>query len=586
MASTETSSSLSDQIINPQSMQTPHFTFNNYLQSAIPALGRPSKVNRPICQPFVQGKCPRGPYCPDRHYIPPTERSGIGHLICKHYQRGLCKKGTQCEFAHTFNLRDERECKEFSRYGICPQGDDCTYLHISPTSPLRRPACPHYARGFCALGPHCAMRHIRHAKVCPFYMAGFCPNGRSRPPDADKVVTCEFGAHARWIKDEDLHPKKPEARSPHDDEKERAEQEAREDEYYAEEDRRREKAERGEGGGLPPSGQAANESEIPQTTSHNYNFFYKDTTYCKAASTMYTAHPFTEADATIMERDSRVYKNDAHRKLRHRRTNSQMVGGFRHVRKLFDSFEITGPDGEHICLIHEALGMNLKEFRDLLLDNTYYLGLIREYFREILKAMYFLHEVAGFIHTGGIQVNVHFTIKHLNKWKNTPGNSRCHKELPSRFIYTSSPMPPTTGVPSLSDVSEARFDCPENDDVVMPDHYRAPEVILGLPWSFPIDKWALAMTIWDLFEPKRLFTALGKDGRYSEEQHLAEMTAILGPPAQDLVEQSVKGQKHRDKNGVWKGSIAVLDTTLETAEQRLEGEEKDYFLKFMRKMLP
>lgn len=79
-------------------------------------------------------------------------------------------------------------------------------------------------------------------------MAGFCPNGRSRPPDADKVVTCEFGAHARWIKDEDLHPKKPEARSPHDDEKEKAEQEAREDEYYAEEDRRREKAERGEGG--------------------------------------------------------------------------------------------------------------------------------------------------------------------------------------------------------------------------------------------------------------------------------------------------------------------------------------------------
>lgn len=53
------------------------------------------------------------------------------------------------------------------------------------------------------------------------------------------------------------------------------------------------------------------------------------------------------------------------------------------------------------------------------------------------------------------------------------------KELPSRSIYTSRPMPPTKGVPSLSDLSEARVDDPKNDDLVMPDLYRAPEVILG-----------------------------------------------------------------------------------------------------------
>lgn len=44
--------------------------------------------------------------------------------------------------------------------------------------------------------------------------------------------------------------------------------------------------------------------------------------------------------------------------------NSQH-GGRLNLRKLLDSFEINGPDGNHLCLVHEALGMNLKQLRDL-----------------------------------------------------------------------------------------------------------------------------------------------------------------------------------------------------------------------------
>ncbi|KXL49220.1 hypothetical protein M433DRAFT_38484, partial [Acidomyces richmondensis BFW] len=195
-------------LLHPSSAPTPSFTFTPRLQAAYPTLGQPSKAARPLCPDFKAGHCPRTPHCPDRHYIPPNERSGIAHLICKHYQRGLCKKADACEFAHTFNLRDERECKEFARFGMCPQGEDCTYLHIPPTSRLRDPACPHYARGFCPLGPYCAMRHVKHPTPCRFYMAGFCPNGRAHPPGPDRVVSCEYGAHAKWVRDEDLHPRR------------------------------------------------------------------------------------------------------------------------------------------------------------------------------------------------------------------------------------------------------------------------------------------------------------------------------------------------------------------------------------------
>jgi cleavage and polyadenylation specificity factor subunit 4 len=242
---TEITAPVADQVLKPELLSTPTFAFASYLARSFPTLDRPSKIARPICAEYKAGNCPRGVLCHDRHYTPPSERSGINNLICKHYQRGLCKKGDACEFAHTFNLRDERECKEFSRFGLCSSGDDCTYLHISPTSELRRPACPHYTRGFCPLGPHCAMRHVKHPKICPYYVAGFCPNGRAHPPGQDKVVSCEHGAHARWIKDEDLHPRRPEPRTEQDIEQEAREQEQREQEFYEESERIFERNSRG-----------------------------------------------------------------------------------------------------------------------------------------------------------------------------------------------------------------------------------------------------------------------------------------------------------------------------------------------------
>lgn len=233
-----------DQVTRPWKTDV-ELSFLPFLQAAYPGFGIPSKVNQPICEAYRRGACPLGSSCPERHYTPPNERSGIAHLICKHYQRGLCKKGDHCDFAHTFDLRGERECKEFSRFGICPQGDECTYLHLGPTSPLRLPACPHYARGFCPLGPYCSQRHVKRTKICPYYIAGFCPDGRNGPPGKDGIIECDAGPHVKWVDDGALP--KPEVRTIKPPEVLQKEQDEREEEFYQEEERRRERAERGEG---------------------------------------------------------------------------------------------------------------------------------------------------------------------------------------------------------------------------------------------------------------------------------------------------------------------------------------------------
>jgi serine/threonine protein kinase len=98
------------------------------------------------------------------------------------------------------------------------------------------------------------------------------------------------------------------------------------------------------------------------------------------------------------------------------------------------------------------------------------------------------------------------------------------KELSTRTVYVSRPMPLSKGAPLLCDFSEARFETSSNVDLVMPDVYRAPEVVLGMPWSYPIDLWGFAMTVC-FFRPKQhpfvCFFAL--------RNHLVDTGTAVGP---------------------------------------------------------
>ena len=69
------------------------------------------------------------------------------------------------------------------------------------------------------------------------------------------------------------------------------------------------------------------------------------------------------------------------------------------------------------------------------------------------------------------------------------------KESSDRTIYISRPMPLTKGEPCITDLSEARFGDSKHTDLVMPNVYRAPEVILGLPWNYSVDVWGFGMVV-------------------------------------------------------------------------------------------
>lgn len=80
--------------------------------------------NRPTCKAYLQGHCPLGSACPDKH-TSAASTSNYNNLVCKHWLRGLCKKGESCEFLHEYNLRKMPECSFFSRNGYCSNGGMC-----------------------------------------------------------------------------------------------------------------------------------------------------------------------------------------------------------------------------------------------------------------------------------------------------------------------------------------------------------------------------------------------------------------------------------------------------------------------------
>ncbi|KKK22391.1 hypothetical protein ARAM_002221 [Aspergillus rambellii] len=74
---------------------------------------------------------------------------------------------------------------------------------------------------------------------------------------------------------------------------------------------------------------------------------------------------------------------------------------------------------------------------------------------------------------------------------------------------------------------------------IQPDHYRAPEVVLGCGWSFSADIWNLRVMLWNLIEDTELFTQVqDAQGNYDSKAHLAEMIALLGQPPKKLLVMS------------------------------------------------
>ncbi|KAI9848560.1 MAG: hypothetical protein M1837_007229 [Sclerophora amabilis] len=257
------------------------------------------------------------------------------------------------------------------------------------------------------------------------------------------------------------------------------------------------------------------------------------------------------------------------------------------VRKVLDSFDVIGPDGNHKCLLYHPLGMNFTQFLHLLPQRRLSKDLTQRSVQLSLIALDYLHR-CHVVHTDISPNNVLQSIQDDSLFSQLEQaeieRPIARKVLSDRTIYNSRPMPFSAGSPVLGDLGEARVGSEKHRGDIMPGIYRAPEIVLGMSWDAKVDIWAVGVMTWDLLQGGHLFFAKNK-GILDDEQHLVEMVALLGPPPPEFLKRSEKCQQYWDNQGNWKGSISIPDQSFESRERLLNDDDRALFLRFMRRTL-
>ncbi|KAB8207555.1 kinase-like domain-containing protein [Aspergillus parasiticus] len=238
--------------------------------------------------------------------------------------------------------------------------------------------------------------------------------------------------------------------------------------------------------------------------------------------------------------------------------------GRRAIRSLLDSFHIDRPGDNHQCLVHPPLFESVWEFLHRNPVQRLPKPVLAFTLRRVFLALDYLHTEYQIIHTDIKTNNIMFELADdsvfIKSEDDELQNPSPRKELDGRAIYLSRELeilPGKIGSPVLCDFGSATLGSIEHSEDVQPDIYRAPEVI---------------PEIWNMFEGGSLFTGHDPEFKaYRSRAHLAEMINLLGPPPPSLLARGKQTQRFFSDTG-------EFQTTL-------EGEDKEGFLRMMRRML-
>ena len=95
----------------------------------------------------------------------------------------------------------------------------------------------------------------------------------------------------------------------------------------------------------------------------------------------------------------------------------------------------------------------------------------------------------------------------------------------------------------LIDFGSATFDDEYHSSVVSTRHYRAPEIILQLGWSYPCDIWSIGCIIVEFFTGDALFQT------HDNLEHLAMMEAVCDGKIDPKIVRQVNSTANRNNSG-------------------------------------
>ncbi|KAJ0030941.1 hypothetical protein Pint_12774 [Pistacia integerrima] len=243
--------------------------------------------------------------------------------------------------------------------------------------------------------------------------------------------------------------------------------------------------------------------------------------------------------------------------LQHLAKNDKGSSGCVQIRNWFDY-------RNHICIVSipvfEKLGPSLFDFLKRNKYGPFPVDLVREFGRQLLESVACVCIVLGLsliIFFYLFQPITHFvflTYMHDLRLIHTdlkPENillvSSEYIKLPGYKRSSSDEMSfrclPKSSTIKLIDFGSTAFDNQNHSSIVSTRHYRAPEVILGLGWSYPCDMWSVGCILIELCTGGALFQT------HENLEHLAMMERVLGPIPEHMIQRASRGSEKYFRRG-------------------------------------
>lgn len=199
---------------------------------------------------------------------------------------------------------------------------------------------------------------------------------------------------------------------------------------------------------------------------------------------------------------------------------------------LRDCFDYRG----HICIVMDLLGQSVFDF---LKSNSFVPfpnSQIQHFARQLFTSVAFLHDL-NLIHTDLKPENILLCDNAYQTFtynRKIPSSSQqVNRQAGQRKVLLDTEI-------RLIDFGSATFQDEYHSSVVSTRHYRAPEIILGLGWSYPCDIWSIGCILVEFFTGDALFQT------HDNLEHLAMMENVVDRKIDAHLIQQVNKMAHRN----------------------------------------
>ncbi|KAI9637038.1 kinase-like domain-containing protein [Dioszegia hungarica] len=171
----------------------------------------------------------------------------------------------------------------------------------------------------------------------------------------------------------------------------------------------------------------------------------------------------------------------------------------------------------HPCLVSELYGMSVFDFLKQNGFQPFPEKHIQDFAKSLLRSVQFLHQLK-LVHTDLKPENILLVGNDAIQIGDRTKNAKTKRILRNTDIR-------------LIDFGSATFEDEYHSSVVSTRHYRAPEIILGMNWSYPCDIYSIGCILVEFFTGDALFQT------HDNLEHLAMMEVVMGKMSTRMVDK-------------------------------------------------